>query len=267
MTPTETPRPQPAPRDRARRPKRRADVVVDFVRAELSSGRLAPGDRLPTEHAFAERLGVSRNSVREAVRTLQSAGLVDVRHGTGTFVREGVEASLAQLMLFRTLVAQADHGALIEVRSVFERACAELAARRRGDADLAAMRDAIDRMRRLGAEPAPQVPAMLEADLAFHRAIYRASGNEMLASLADFVLTAVSPWIGRSLAHHGAARTAAFHETEYRRILAGDVDGAGDDASEALRAADLNMELWREGLAGRAGDARIVYEPPQRRER
>jgi DNA-binding FadR family transcriptional regulator len=153
MNTRETLRPAAAPRGRTRRPPRRADVVVDYVRDALAAGRLAAGDRLPTEHAFAERLGVSRNSVREAVRTLQSAGLVDVRHGTGSFVREGVEASLAQLMLFRTLVAQADASGLIEVRRVFERACAELAARRRGDADLAAMRDAIDRMRRLASRP------------------------------------------------------------------------------------------------------------------
>lgn len=262
MNTRETLGPAAAPRGRTRRPPRRADVVVDYVRDELAHGRLVAGDRLPTEHEFAERLGLSRNSVREAVRTLQSAGLVDVRHGTGSFVREGVEASLAQLMLFRTLVAQADVSALIEVRRVFERACAELAARRRGDADLAAMRDAIDRMRRLADEAAPPEAALLEADLAFHRAVYRAGGNEMLASLADFVLTAVSPWVARSLAHHGAARTAAFHETEYRRILAGDAEGAGDDASAALHAADMNMELWREGLAGEA-DSAIPERPPR----
>ena len=245
MMPTE----ETSPTTVARRPKRRADVVVDFVRAEMAAGRIGPGDRLPTEHEFAERLGVGRNSVREAVRMLQSAGLVEVRHGTGSFVRETVEASVAQLMLFRSLVAQADDASLIEVRRVFERACAELAARRRDEADLAAMRDAIDRMRRLAAEAAPGPDAMLDADLAFHRAVYRASGNEMLASLADFVLTAVSPWVERSLARHGPARTAGFHETEYLQILAGDAAAAGNDASEALRAADLNMEYWREGLA------------------
>jgi DNA-binding FadR family transcriptional regulator len=233
----------------ARRPRRRADVVVDFVRAELAAGRLGPGDRLPTEHEFSHRLGVGRNSVREAVRMLQSSGVVDVRHGTGSFVREGVEASVAQLMLFRSLVAQSDDAALIEVRRVFERACAEMAARRRDAADLASMRDAIDRMRRLAAQPVPPAEAVLEADLAFHRAVYAACGNEMLASLADFVLTAVAPWVARSLERHGAARTAEFHETEYLRIEAGDADAAGNDASEALRAADLNMEYWRQGLA------------------
>jgi DNA-binding FadR family transcriptional regulator len=233
---------------RVQRPRRRADVVVDFVRAELAAGRLGPGDRLPTEHAFAQRLGVSRNSVREAVRILQSAGLVDVRHGTGSFVREGLEAPAAQLMVFRTLVAQAEPAALIEVRRVFERACAELAARRSTEADRLAMRDAIHRLRGLEAEPGATDAARLEADLAFHRAVYRASGNEMLASLADFVLTAMAPWVGRSLARQGAERTADMHEVEYRRIAAGDARAAGDDAADALRAVDLNMDYWREGL-------------------
>lgn len=246
--------PIPEPHDgavriRPTRPRRRAEVVVEFVRAELASGRLGPGDRLPTEHEIAERLGVGRNSVREAVRVLQAAGLVDVRHGTGSFVREGVEGSIAQLMLFRSLVAQADAGSLIEVRRVFERACAELAAQRRSEADLAAMRDAIDRLRRLADTPDAPVAEALDADLAFHRAVFRASGNEMLANLADFVLTAVAPWVERSLARHGPRRTAELHETEYQRILARDAGAAGDQASAALQAVDLNMEYWRQGLS------------------
>jgi DNA-binding FadR family transcriptional regulator len=237
------------------RPPRRAELVVDFVKAEMAAGRLRPGDRLPTEHEIAQRLGVSRNSVREAVRMLQASGLVDVRHGTGSFVRAEVEAPVAQLMMFRSLVAQSEPAALIEVRRVFERACAELAARRRTEADLAAMRDAIDRLRRLGAEPHARDDDALDADLAFHRAVYRASGNAMLASLADFVLNAMSPWVAHSLARHGAARTADLHDTEYRRILARDAGGAGDDAADALRAVDLNMEYWREGLSGLASAA------------
>lgn len=243
------PAPRRTARAPARRPGRRADAVVDFVRTELAAGRLGPGDRLPTEHAFAQRLGVGRNSVREAVRTLQSAGLVEVRHGTGSFVREAVDASAAQLMVFRSLVAQAEPQALIEVRRVFERACAELAARRATEADLLAMRDAIDRLRRLGADPRAADADRLEADLAFHRAVYRACGNEMLASLADFVLTAMAPWVGRSLARQGAASTAEMHDAEYRRIAAGEARAAGDGAAGALHAVDLNMEYWREGLA------------------
>jgi DNA-binding FadR family transcriptional regulator len=249
MTTREEDVPAHAADDRARRPRRRADDVVDYVRAELAAGRLAPGDRLPTEHAFARRLGVSRNSVREAVRVLQSAGLVDVRHGTGSFVRESVEAPAAPLMVFRTLVAQAEPAALVEVRRVFERACAELAARRATEADLLRMRDAIDRLRRLDAAPCATDEERLEADLAFHRAVYRASGNEMLASLADFVLTAMAPRIARSLARHGAARTAELHDAEYRRIAAGDARAAGDDAAGARAAVDLNMDFWREGLS------------------
>lgn len=234
---------------RAHRSRRRADLVVDYVRAELAAGRLGPGDRLPTEQAFAERLGVSRNSVREAVRVLQSAGLVDVRHGTGSFVRESVESSVGLLLLFRSLVTQAEPAALVEVRRVFERACAELAARRSTEADLLAMRDAIDRLRRLGADPQSSATDRLDADLAFHRAVYRASGNEMLSCLAEFVLSAMSPWIGRSLERLGATRTAGMHETEYRLIAAGDARAAGEDAADASKAADLNMEYWREGLS------------------
>jgi DNA-binding FadR family transcriptional regulator len=69
------------------------------------------------------------------------------------------------------------------------------------------MREAIDRLRRLGADPRADPAALLDADLAFHRAVYRASGNVLIGSLADFVRTAVSPWIGRSLARHGGLST------------------------------------------------------------
>ena len=226
------------------RPKRRAQVVVDHIEGELAAGRLRAGDRLPAEHEFADRLGVSRNSVREAIRMLQAAGLVDVRHGTGSFVREAVDGPLAQLMLFRTLVAQSAPAALVEVRRLFERSCAELAAARRTEADLAAMRESIDRLRRLGGDPQTDTGALLDADLAFHRAVYRASGNVLIASLADFVLTAVSPWIGRSLERHGGSSTADMHEAEYRLIEQRDAGGA----ATASESADRNMEYWRAGL-------------------
>jgi DNA-binding FadR family transcriptional regulator len=133
----ETLRPAAAPRGHAGRPPRRTDVFVDDVRGALAARGLAAVDRLPTEHESAERIGVSRNTVREAVRTLQSSGHVDERLGTCSFAREGVEASLA-----------------------------EPAARRRGDADLAAMRDVMDRTRRRCSRPTSRSTARSTAPAA-----------------------------------------------------------------------------------------------------
>ncbi len=120
---------------------RLADQVADALAAEVRSGRLSEGDRLPTETALAEQFGVSRTVVREAVSRLKSLGLVDSRQGSGVYVRAaGVEPLRFEMphVASREAVIQ-----MVELRRALEAEVAALAAERRTPDDVQRIREAI----------------------------------------------------------------------------------------------------------------------------
>jgi len=225
---------------------RRADLVLRVVRAGLARGIVAPGSRLPTEAEFGAALGISRAPVREAMRVLETIGVVEIRPRAGTVVRDGVSGSLAQLLLFETHLKGASVESLTEVRRLFERTCAELAAERATDDDLVRMREAIERLDRLDRTPGTSVEALAEADTAFHRAVYRATHNQLIESLANFTLTMVSPWIREALARTGAAQSVVLHRREFELIASRQGSEIRGNALSAE--ADRGMNHWLNSL-------------------
>ncbi|MDP3256759.1 FadR/GntR family transcriptional regulator [Bosea sp. (in: a-proteobacteria)] len=228
---------------KGRKPLSRLEIVLEHIKQRIADGTLKPGAQLPPEIELARELGLSRTPVREAVKVLGAAGILVVKHGHGTFVSASAQASLGQLLLFEIYMKDTTPQKLMEVRLLFERACAELAAQRRTEEDLAAMRECIDRLRPLIAADPVDYDATVEADLAFHRAIYRAAQNELVETLANFVLTMVSGWLRRSHAHGGLADTVRLHEIMYRMIETRDAGGARE-----AYGAEVNMEHFRKVL-------------------
>ena len=149
--------------------------------AMITSGELGPGDRLHTERDLAQRLGISRSTIREAVRGLNMLRVLDVRHGDGIFItsldaRSLLEVTGVAMQLLR------DHEVLdmFEVRAILEGSAAALASARITEAqrtDLASKLDELD--------VASNIDELLEADIAFHAGVAAAAGNPMLASLLD----------------------------------------------------------------------------------
>ena len=226
------------------KPLTRVEVVLDHIKDRIADGSLKAGSQLPTEIDLARALGVSRTPVREAVKVLAAAGVLEVRHGHGTFVATGsAQSSLAQLLLFEVHLRDTTPQKLMEVRTIFERSCAELAAQRRTAEDLAEMRACIERLRAVLEVEPPDFDAALEADLDFHRAIYRASKNELVATLANFVLNMVSVWLRRSHAAGGLKGTVRLHEVMYTMIETRNSGGARE-----AHGVEENMEYFREML-------------------
>ncbi|GAA4670931.1 MULTISPECIES: FadR/GntR family transcriptional regulator [Amycolatopsis] len=155
----------------------RSQELVDSIVELIDRRQLRPGDPLPPEPRLMEEFGVARNSVREALRTLQALGIVEIRHGYGTFVGEASMAALSPSLLFRTRARSRDDlrglSDLLEVRQILE---TELTRRVVGDGKLlSALGECVDRM----ADPAT-APA---ADRRFHELIGEAAGNELALEL------------------------------------------------------------------------------------
>src|SRR5215218_4554084 len=156
------------------------EEVVERLRAFIDVQQLRPGDKLLSERELAQRLGVSRTSVRQALTALKVSGLVEIRHGDGVYLvrsPEDVVPTLAQGLLD----SHTKLPAVMEVREALETQTARLAARRRTEPDLHEMRQALTDMSALvdaGEDAA-------DADRRFHGAIAAASHNEFLVSLMD----------------------------------------------------------------------------------
>jgi GntR family transcriptional repressor for pyruvate dehydrogenase complex len=158
-------------------------ALAEDLRQQITSGALRPGERLPTEPELCARRGVSRSTVREALRLLASQHLVVTTRGVsgGSFVAHPSPDQLAETLATGVglMLASAAVGApeLIEVREMLEVPAAGLAARRRTGEDLAALRAALFDPR---ADP---VPRMLAAHSEFHAALGAATGNPLYVLL------------------------------------------------------------------------------------
>src|SRR5438034_10499499 len=223
---------------RAGRIVRVTDEAIERIRQIIMSGEWGPGTRLPRESDLAARLGLSRNSLREAVRALSLLRVLEVRQGDGTFVTS-LEADLllestrfvAHLLADKTVVE------VFEVRRLLEPAAAALAAVRMEEAGHAALRRELDRMTAAGG-----VEDWVEADAAFHAVVAQAAGNSMLSSLLESLSTRTMRarvWRGRL--EKGALETTRTEHTRiYEAILARDPELARTVAAAHV----ANSEHW-----------------------
>jgi GntR family transcriptional regulator, transcriptional repressor for pyruvate dehydrogenase complex len=152
------------------------ELAVSQLREQVLSGQWPVGARLPAETELAQRLEVGRSTVREAVRALVHAGLLETRQGSGTYVRSVTPGADWEPRLRRAAVLEA-----YEVREALEVQAARLAASRRTEADIEALFACLaERGRVLGDDV-----RFVEADLAFHRAVVAAAHNPLLAEMFD----------------------------------------------------------------------------------
>lgn len=214
------------------------DDIFDDLSQRIASGELPPGLRLPTEKEFASERAVSRTVIREAVARLAAQGMVVARQGSGVFVAETAHYQAFQVTR-QELSNVDDVIKLLEMRLAIETEMASLAATRRSDDDLAALRAALDAM----AQEAGDVDDTLDADVAFHRAIARASGNAYFERFIDFLGVRLVP--PRRVYLHDEAEAAhrAYMRAIWKEHEAIFLAIESRDARKARNAARNHMRL------------------------
>ena len=214
-----------------RKPRTLALELVDSLGDRIRDGRLQLGDKLPTEAAIMGEFNVSRTVVREAISKLQASGLVETRHGIGTFVlglgqAPGFKISPEQFSTLRDVIA------VLELRIGLETEAAALAAQRRTAANITAMREALNHV-------AAAVDAGRDSvapDFQFHLEIARATQNSHFAELMGTLGSMIIP---RARLDSGGTvpapdddrrqylrRVNGEHESIYDAIVSQDPDGA-----------------------------------------
>jgi DNA-binding FadR family transcriptional regulator len=238
------------PSSRARRNPSVTSEAIDKIQGLIISGSWGPGDRLPKETELAAQLGLSRNSLREAVRALSQLRVLEVRQGDGTYVTSLEPNLLLESTSFVSHLLVGESALeLFEVRRLLEGAAAALAAARIDSAGKEALRAKLEQM-----TETETVEELVEADVDFHAIIARATGNTFLTSL----LASLSSRTMRARIWRGREVDNALDVTrdEHRRIYEAIAGGDPELARAAAMAHIASGERWlRAQLAATSAEA------------
>ncbi len=203
--------------------ERLSEAVVKQLEALIVAERLNAGDAIPSERRLSELFGVSRSVIREAMRTLERAGLVAIKPGRGAFVLQPSADTIFRPLSFLVRMRRGTISDCLEFRRYLEPAIARLAAERHSETDQAALRQALDGMDANIREP----EAFIEYDLGFHSALARATGNPVFLLVLDATMGLMQETRQKTMHIWGAfEQDCREHHTLFERIVAGDPDGA-----------------------------------------
>ena len=206
------------------------DIALEQIRQRIDAGHWPLGQRLPPEPELAELLGMSRtigkavgmsrNTVREAVRVLTFSGVLEVRQGDGTYVRACADPLETMLVLARSAVQHS-----LEARGMIEIEAARLAAVRRDDSDLSALREHLDASRqRYGSD---DLQDYIEHDVRFHQRMVDAAHNPVLSELYRYFSQVIRTSLERTMADPQRAQPCfELHQQLLDAIERGDPDAA-----------------------------------------
>ena len=200
---------RPIPRESA------VSEVAKRLLDQLTEGHLAPGTRLPSERVLAEALNVGRSTIREALAALDVLGVIEIRPGSGSYLRGEGSALLPQTINWGLMLGMPSILDLIDVRQYLEVMTAQLAAQRATDEDITRLHGRLARM----AESVTDGEAFVEADVAFHLETAAIARNSVLIDILHSVRALLQVWIKHAIRGEGSAEvTLAEHTAVYEAI-------------------------------------------------
>lgn len=166
------------------------EQIVDQIKAMVEDGTLKKGDKLPTERVMAEDLGVSRASVREALRVLEVVGLIESRQGAGNYIKENFGGLLSEPLAIMFMLQESNPLDIYELREVIELETVILATRKRSDEHLEKIKNILDELKENIDEDRNVV-----LDKEFHYTIAAASGNKLIIDVLEVLSQLIDKFI------------------------------------------------------------------------
>ncbi|MEO7015670.1 MAG: FadR/GntR family transcriptional regulator [Leifsonia sp.] len=224
-----------------RRPQRLSTAVADGLLRRIVSGEYAVGTRLPPEPLLVDEFEVSRPVAREAVKSLETAGLVSIRQGEGTVVRARQEWNILDQRVLRLALTYSVGSRLvddaIDLRAEVERSLVAEAAEKLTDGDLSGM---VDHLRVM--DSATDLAELQRADLAFHQVYRERAGNELKSSIARLLVEEM-PLAERST--RGPRAMYDFANKQHWEIYQALLEGRTEDAKDAITRHVRESWTWR----------------------
>lgn len=164
------------------------EQTINFLTDAIIRRELKPGSKIPTEIELSEKLGVSRNTVREAIKTLIFMGVLEIRRPEGTFVRSGFTESLIDPMVYGIILNQDDsYDSLMELREMTEVGVMRLVMEKASDEEIEKLREPLSALEAACRAKMPDLDTVFNADNAFHEAINELGGNQMVIKISNIV--------------------------------------------------------------------------------
>jgi GntR family transcriptional repressor for pyruvate dehydrogenase complex len=224
------------------------DLALEQIKRYITSGLVKPGERLPSERVLAERLGVGRNSVREALKVLEAIGFVESRIGEGTFITAQPGTGLGRTIGIGLSMWGGTIIELIEARRAIEVEGAGIAAERATAEDIQMLQAALVRME----SATEQFDEYLAADMQFHRLIAQTTHNALVVHIVDRLITLL-----QEVLHEGHAdqlRTSAEISGTHHEVFDAIVKHDPASAADAMRRhLHFTAELWQTVISLSAG--------------
>ena len=204
--------------------------IIDAFTEQLINGQLKPGDQIPTEVELAERFGVARNTVREAIKILVAMGVLEIRRPVGTFVCSGFTEAMISPMLYGVILGRGDsYNELLDLREIMEAGSMLTVIRNASDEEIASLSEPLDALRAAGRKAPLDVQTVFEADDAFHDAVMSLSHNRIVEQIARIVRSMTHDMRRESvrlmLESGRTEELVQAHETLYRILRERDVEG------------------------------------------
>ncbi|MFH1927041.1 MAG: FadR/GntR family transcriptional regulator [Chloroflexota bacterium] len=215
------------------------EQIADSIQDLIASNQLQPGKQLPSERDLANRLGVSRNTVREAIRSLEQRGLLMMRPGSGTFVTEVAPEVVADSIERYFAFSSCSHEDLVKLREILEPEVAALAAEHSTSEDLARLKNLVEEME--NAFSRDDVERYAATDTNFHVALALASHNELIIAITSGLQQIMRVWIEAQSKTFRLEKGAFSHRAVCEAIAA----RSPDRAREAMR---VHMSATRSAL-------------------
>ncbi|MBN9239184.1 MAG: GntR family transcriptional regulator [Micrococcales bacterium 70-64] len=204
----------------------------------FTNGTIEAGTRLPPERQLATTLGVGRSAVREALAALEILGIVDVRPGSGTYLRGNASELLPQTLSWGLMLGEPKTLELIEVRGALEIYAARLAATRMTDEELVRLGQRVDEMR----ASRDDLRRFVEADLQFHLELARSTDNSVLLDLLQSIRSLLRVWVDRAVQDTVHAEDAIReHAAVHAAIATRDPDAAASAMAAHMNTAGKRL--------------------------
>ena len=231
-----------------------SDSIVEQIQELILQGDLEPGDRLPAERELAEQLQVSRPSLREAIGVMEAQGMLEVRRGGGTYVRDVMRESVTDPLVHLMEARPETVRDVLELRYALEEAAAGYAAERASRADLVVIEERLDALQALYDAGSASAEDEAVADADFHLAIAEATHNPVLAHVMRSLTRVLQASSARSFeSAHAHPEDHATLMAQHRALLESIRSG---DPGEARRAAHDHLSFLQGQTAPRAGARR-----------
>ena len=227
------------------------EEIIDAFKREIMTGRLRPGERVPSEFDLASRFQVSRGAVREAMKTLQAIGVVTIRPGDGTYIVERPSEALLNPLVFAVLLETTRPAELVELRELLEVGYCQLAAMKVTDDDWAAIEAAQRRFEEYAAAPDCDVEQLALLDLEVHYCLLEATHNPLVKKIGRAVEELYHNTIKISnLTDQGRGTSITGHQQIIDAIRGGD--------PEAIRiTVAASLSYWAHEIEREGSDAAI----------